>query len=336
MSGRMENDLYIENKIKLMIQNQPNVMRGYAQSFGRKTSGTKRVYIRHAINFCTYLQREFHFDVNDVSSFKQLNYAHILDYMEYIKTHAPDGSIIHKEDCSCATEIYAIKHFCKYLKLCRYIDYNPCDEVEVPKDTKNRKIVSLTQDEIQMIKNNILNGVGTKRAKATQKKWINRDMCIVFLGITTGLRVSAIANIDVDDINFEEQYITTIEKGEVERPVYLSDKMMLLLDAWLIDRAKMLNQSNTKCDALFISSEKQRIGTNTIRYTINKYTTNIGKNITPHKLRSTAATNLYAKTGDIYLVANVLGHKNIQNTRRYADVSDTRLMYAADQLSDLI
>jgi integrase/recombinase XerC len=128
----------------------------------------------------------------------------------------------------------------------------------------------------------------------------------------------------------------TIEKGEEERTVFLSDKMMELLKTWLYDREQILRKCNVDCDALFISSEKQRIGITTIRDMLKKYTYNIDKHITPHKLRSTAATNLYEKTGDIYLVADVLGHHNIQNTRRYAKVSNNKRMIAAKELSNLI
>ena len=336
MSGRLEKDLIIENRIKEMIKTQPKVIAGYAQSFGRKTADTKRVYIGRVINFCAYLKRECNIDMNNFGDIKLLNYSHIVSYIDYIKHHTPDGTYINKEDCSCAVDIYAIKHFCKYLKLCQYISYNPCDEVEVPRDTRKRKIVSLTPDEIQTIKNNIQNGVGSKRAKSTQKKWRNRDMCIVFLGITTGMRVSAIANIDIDDIDFEEKTLVTIEKGKDERTIFLSDKMMELIDAWLVDRKEILDKHNVKCDALFISSEKQRIGTWAIGDMLKKYTYNIDKKITPHKLRSTAATNLYEKTGDIYLVADVLGHKNIQNTRYYASVSTKKRTFAAAELSKLI
>ena len=336
MSGRLEKDLIIENKLKELVKDQPKILNNYSQSFGNKTSNTKKIYMNHVINFCSYLKREFDIDMDDMDNISLLNYSHIVSYINYIKHYTPNGIYINKENCSCATEFYAIKHFCKYLKLCKYIEYNPCDEVEIPKDNKNHKITSLTPEEIQIIKNNIETGVGTKKAIATQEKWKNRDLCIVFLGITTGLRVSAIANIDIDDINFEEKTITTIEKGEKERTVFLSDKMIKMLELWLIDREKILNIHNKGCKALFISSEKQRIGITTIRDMLKKYTYNIDKKITPHKLRSTAATNLYENTGDIYLVADVLGHSNIQNTRRYAQVSNDRRKFAASKLSNLI
>lgn len=336
MSGRYEKDLIIEKRIQELIKNKPNIIKGYAQSFGNKTSNTKRVYVSHVINFCDYLKREFNIDMDNINDIKLLNYSHIVSYLNHIKNYSPDGTYIKKEDCSCATEIYAIKYFCKYLKLCKYINYNPCDEIEVPRDKKNREIISLTAEDIQKIKYNIQNGVGSNRAKSTQVKWKNRDLCIILLGITTGLRVSAISNIDINDIDFENQTILTIEKGRDQKYIYLSNKMMEILNDWLIDREIMLNNCTTECDALFISSEKRRINVNTIRDIIRKYTYNIDKKITPHKLRSTAATNLYDATGDIYLVADLLGHSNIQNTRRYAKVSNEKRKFAADKLSNLI
>ena len=334
MSGRLEKDRLIEEKIKLLVQEQPSVISGYSMSFGRKTSNTKIKYIRHVINFCTYLINEFSIDMNNYQDMQNINYSHITAYMNYISIHSPNGEYVIKESGSCAAVFYAIKHFCKYLKLCRYIQHNPCEDVEVPKDNKQRNIVSLSQDEIQIIKNNINKGVGTSKAKATQVKWKNRDLCLISLGITTGLRVSALSNIDIDDIDFQEKSIKTIEKGNVERTVYLSDKMIELIKIWMKDREVLLKDND--CNALFISAKHQRIGVTTIREMLKKYTYNINKNISPHKLRSTTATNLYDITGDIYLVADVLGHSNIQNTRRYACVSNDRRKLAANTLSKLM
>lgn len=334
MSGRLEKDLNIENKIKNIIVKQPKIIDAYAKSFNNKTANTKKTYIEKTINFCLYLQKEFEIDFNDTNSVKNLNYSHIISYIDFIKNHSPNGDYNYKEEGSSAVDVFAIKHFCKYLKLCRYIDYNPCDEIEIPKDKKEHKVVFLTPEEITKIKNNIYNGVGSDRAKLKQKAWRNRDLCIVFLAITTGLRVSAITNIDISDINFEEKFIVTIEKGGIERRVYLSDKMINIIKEWMNDRVNLL--SGKKCDALFISAERNRIGVNTIRDMLKKYTYNINKKITPHKLRSTTATNVYEESGDIYLTAEMLGHKNIQNTRRYAQVSIEKRIQAVNQLSDLI
>ena len=334
MSGRLEQDKRIEDKISLLIKTQPATIKEYANSFGNKTASTKLLYISRAISFINYISKEYNLDFNNVNSLKKLNYSHISSYMNYIKTHMPDGTYITKEAGSCASEFYAMKHFCKYLYLCRYIDYNPCDDIEVPKDKKQHEIISLSPKEIEIIKNNICNGVGTDKAKAYQDKWKSRDLCIVMLGIVTGLRISAISNIDVSDIDFENKTLRTVEKGNFERTVYLSDKILEIINDWIKDRYNILN--GHQCNALFISNQRKRVGVTTIRALLKKYTYNIQKHITPHKLRSTAATNLYEKTGDIYLVADVLGHHNIQNTRRYAKVSDSKRKYAAQELSDLI
>ena len=217
---------------------------------------------------------------------------------------------------------------------CHIITYNPCDNIDVPKSKKEHQIVSMNTDEIDIMKQNILNNVCDYSTQKNRSKWNNRDMCLISLGISTGMRVSAIANIDVSDIDFENHTIRTIEKGEIEKDIYISDKLIDLINIWMIDRSKILG--DVECDALFISNHKSRIGVTTIREMISKYSKNIDKHITPHKLRSTCATNLYEQTGDIYLVADVLGHHNIQNTKRYAKISDSKKRAAADVLSKLI
>ena len=334
MSGRLESDRLKEEKVERIIKDQPMIIREYANSFTNKTSSTKHVYICHVINFIKYINDNYKIDFNDFNSIGTLNYMHISSYINYIKTHNSDGTIHNKEDISCATIFYAIKNFCKFLLNCDILKNNPCANIEAPRDRKQHKVVSLTQEEINIIKGNIRFGVGNSRALNMQKKWRKRDMCIVMLGITTGLRVNAITNIDISDINFYEKTLITIEKGGYERTIYLSDKMISLIWDWIKDRRKIIGDTN--CQALFISKHKKRLSVSSVRELIEKYSYNINKKITPHKLRSTAATRLYDKTGDIYLVADVLGHSNIQNTRRYASISDSKRRDAAKQLSELI
>ena len=185
MSGRFDKDKKIEYKLQNLINGQSLVIKGYSKSFGNKTFATKNVYINHVINFCNYLKTNFNIDMNNIDDITNINYSHITAYMDYTKYHTPNGDYIDKEAGACAAEFYAIKHFCKYLKLCRYINYNPCDEIEVPKDKKVHDIISLSKSEINLIKKNISKGVGTSRARAKQEKWKNRDLCIVLLGITT-------------------------------------------------------------------------------------------------------------------------------------------------------
>ena len=141
MSGRLEQDRKIETKIKSDIKKQQLILREYSNSFGNKTASTKRLYINNVTNFLSFLAKEYDFDVSDINSFKALNYIHINAYMNYTKNHTFDGIYMVKEAGTCASEFYAIKHFCKFLLLCRYINENPCINVEVPRDKKQHEIV---------------------------------------------------------------------------------------------------------------------------------------------------------------------------------------------------
>ena len=85
-------------------------------------------------------------------------------------------------------------------------------------------------------------------------------------------------------------------------------------------------------NALFLSSQRKRISVRTVEDLVKKYSTQVtpNKHITPHKLRSTYGTNLYKETGDIYLVADVLGHKDVNTTKKhYAALGDDRRRQAA-------
>ena len=103
--------------------------------------------------------------------------------------------------------------------------------------------------------------------------------------------------------------------------IYLPDNLMQYIHRWVKDREELLKKTDEKIDALFITQHKgryNRISENTVGYMLKKNTSNLNKHITPHKLRHTFGTHIYQETGDIYLVANLLGHANIQTTAIYA------------------
>ena len=134
--------------------------------------------------------------------------------------------------------------------------------------------------------------------------------------------------------NLERKTIKIVEKGNKIRTVMFSDGLKEILQDWINDRHQIVGLD--KIEALFISNRKQRMSTDCVRQMLKKYTYNIDKHITPHKLRSTCATNVYNATGDIYLTANVLGHSNIANTRRYADISEERKQKAATAMDKIL
>lgn len=328
MDGRKEQDIRIINQIKEMLKDQPDILKAYSYSFGSKEMTTKKAYIGYIITFLKYLKDEIKLDINDEEIFKTIRPNHINQFMEYIKyTNGKENGVSIR-----ATKLFAVSNFFEFLIDNGYIDENPCQRIKPPKDYSEKEVVSMTVEEIKILEKNIKEGVGSHRSKIRNKKWINRDLAIVMLGCSTGLRVSAITQINIDDIDFIQHKIKVVEKGGVTKRIYIGDKVEKQLLVWINDREKIIEDVN--CNALFISNQKKRMTTECVRLIIKRNTYNIDKPITPHKMRSTCATRLYEQTGDIYLVQKQLGHKNINNTKRYAKVNDARLKAAADILNE--
>ena len=143
----------------------------------------------------------------------------------------------------------------------------------------------------------------------------------LFLG--TGIRISELVGLDVDDLDFNVNGFKITRKGGSQTILYFSDEVADALLAWLDERAKY--EELDEVPALFVSLQKKRMSVRSVELLVKKYAQIVTplKKITPHKLRSTYGTELYRETGDIYVVAEVLGHKDINTTKRhYAAISD--------------
>lgn len=329
MSGRKEQQIIKENKINEMLKDKPYILQMYSYSFVSNEVTTKKAYIGYISSFLDFINNEIKLDVENLDVYKEIRPNHINKFMEFIKyTDGRENGVSIR-----ATKLYAVSHFFEFLIDNGYVDNNPCQRIKVPKDNSEKEIIAMDIEEIQILEDNIKNGVGTHRSKERNKKWINRDLAIVMLGCSTGLRVSAIVQVDVDDIDFSQHRIRVIEKGGVGKYVYIGNKVEQQLIVWMQDRQNILNSSD--CHALFISNQKKRMTTECVRQLIKRNTYNIDKNITPHKMRATCATRLYEKTGDIYLVQQQLGHKNINNTKKYAKMSEMKKREAANILDSI-
>ena len=309
---------------KNIIKRYPKELEGYINSLSRKTSFTKMAYARYVGNFIDYINNKLNGIV-----YADIKPMDIDSYMESIR-YSSNGK--EKSATYRAAQLAAINGFFKFLQKNNIINVNPCDTTEIPKDNNEHQITTISDKDLETIINNIEHGTGSDKAKATQEKWINRDIAIVMLGLTTGLRVSAIAGIDINDINMTQKYIVVTEKGDIRKKIYFGDKTKKALKNWIFDRNHMVDKNEK---ALFISQGNHRILTRTIQNRFKAITYNINKKITPHKMRATCATRLYEQTGDIYLVQTQLGHKNIENTKRYAKVSDDKKREAANILNDI-
>lgn len=328
MQGREEQDLRTKEYIENYLKDKPEILKLYNDGLYDMTYTTRKVYIVYIYKFLEYSKLNYNINPFNIDDYKTLRLFHFNSYVEQMSDYS---------DTYRATTVYSLKHFFRFLYDNEFIISNPTEKLKAPKDKKLHKITSLNVDEIYTLKSNILNGVGSNRQIKQNKKWMNRDICIILLGLMNGLRISAIVGINLEDINFNENKIKLVEKGNTEREILVSDSLMIFIKEWIRDRNNFLKEDKSTTNALFISQKgKQRISTDGVRNLLKKYTYNIEKHITPHKLRSTCATNLYNKTGDIYLTADILGHKNIQNTRRYANISDSQRKRAIDIMEEIV
>ena len=145
------------------------------------------------------------------------------------------------------------------------------------------------------------------------------------------MRCSALYKLNIDSINFETNTLTTIDKGNKYRKFDLSDNLINDIVIWLTDRERFLNGKEE--EALFISNRRSRLTQDGISDIVQKYAYNItGKHITPHKLRATYGTQLYAKTGNLYMVQECMGHSNPKTTELYIRGQKNEVSKAASDI----
>lgn len=223
---------------------------------------------------------------------------------------------------------YGLKDFCKYLYESEKINKNYMASIPVPKKieslkTKQRRAKSyLNEEEIEEYIENVKYGIGTDKAIAFQETWKERDIAIIYLFLTTGMRASALFKLDITNINLKEKTLVTIDKGSKINDYILSDIVVKALEKWLEKRNTLLNGKQES--ALFISNQRNRISHSAITRIVKKYSIGIKeKPISPHKLRATFGTQLYKETRDIKFVQDRMGHANPQTTELYIRYDQT-------------
>ena len=212
------------------------------------------------------------------------------------------------------------------------IHSNPTLLVDMPK-LHDKSIIKLDPNEVAELLDYIEHAGDslTGQKKAYYEKTKERDLAIFTLLLGTGIRVSECVGLDVEDIDFQNGGIKVHRKGGNEMIVYFGEEVAQALMDYLAVR-KGITPLPGHEHALFYSTQRRRIGVKAVENLVKKYSQQITttKKITPHKLRSTYGTALYEETGDIYLVADVLGHRDVNTTRKhYADLGDAHRRKAA-------
>lgn len=273
-------------------------------------------------------------DIQDypLSILDQLTRIDIEEYLEYMKLYEKDGKEITNDERGKARKLSSLRSFYHYFYQNELIEKNPAALVPIPK-RHEKEIIRLEPNEVAILLDQVEEGTKlTKKELEYHKKTKIRDVALLTLLLGTGIRVSECVGLDISDINFDVGGIKIRRKGGFEAVIYFGEEVEEALLDYLEQREHIIPAEGHE-NALFLSLQNRRMAVRSVENLVKKYASRVTslKKITPHKLRSTYGTTLYQETGDIYLVADVLGHKDVNTTRKhYAALEDERRRRAAN------
>lgn len=339
-----QEQIYIDYTLRLreILDTLPPFAKDYFRAIEPRTSAKTRISYAYDIRvFFRFLMENnpvyhnYTMDQFRTDDLDKIDPMDIEEYMEYLKVYKNDEErqIVNSE-VGLARKMSALRSFYLYYYKHQMIQTNPTLLVEMPK-LHDKEIVRLDTDEVVMLLDYVENCGNelTGQKKVYYEKTKYRDLAILTLLLGTGIRVSECVGLDLQDVDYKNQGIRITRKGGKQMTVYFGDEVAEALHRYMeMDREHAVTLPGNE-NALFLSTQHKRMGVQSVENMVKKYARQIAPNkkITPHKLRSTYGTALYRETGDIYLVADVLGHNDVNTTKKhYAAIDEDRRRKAAN------
>lgn len=325
-------------KMRAVLETLPPFCRSFFRGIQEYTSTRTRLAYAYDIRlFFEFLHEENSFcaklDICEypISLLDQITRLDIEEYLDYLTLYERDGKEITNDERGKARKLSSLRSFYKYYYENEMIEKNPAALVPLPK-LHEKKIIRLEPNEVAVLLDQVEDGTKlTKKELEYHKKTRLRDIALLTLLLGTGIRVSECVGLDINDVDFENGGIRIRRKGGYEAVVYFGEEVEAALLDYLLERNHVIPASGHE-NALFLSLQNRRMAVRSVENLVKKYASRVTtlKKITPHKLRSTYGTTLYQESQDIYLVADVLGHKDVNTTRKhYADQDEQRRRSAA-------
>lgn len=321
-------------KLDELLEELPKFCKTFFRGIAQTTSSSTRLGyaydLRIFFNFIReknplYKDKELY--EFDLSLFNHLDTIDIEDYLHYLQMYFKDDTEYMNKEQGVKRKFSALRQLYNYLYCHNMIDDNPASKVSTPK-LRSKEIIRLDPNEVADMLDQAESGVKlTKKQQQFHEKTKLRDVALLTLLLGTGIRVSECVGLDVNNVDFDNGCVKVVRKGGKEAIVYFGDEVEAALKEYMEKRLEIFKPVEEDIDALFISSKHRRISVRAVELLVKKYAalTTTLKHITPHKLRSTYGTQLYKETGDIYLVADVLGHRDVNTTKKhYAAIDDER------------
>lgn len=334
----------IENtkRLRQMIKELPPFCADFFRGIEPRTSSRTRIAYAYDLKtffeflkktnpvFASYENKDFSLSVLD-----ELQLMDLEEYMEFLKCYSTQN----REDLTntergIMRKVSSLKSFYNYFYRRERIKNNPAALLGLPK-MHEKEIIRLEVDEVAKLLDQVEDGDSlTEKQKSYHAKTRIRDLALMTLLLGTGIRVSECVGLNLDDIDFNTGGMRIHRKGGKEVIVYFGAEVEDALLDYLEERRHITPEPGHE-DALFLSLQRKRINVRSVENLVKKYARLVTplKKITPHKLRSTYGTNLYRETGDIYLVADVLGHSDVNTTKKhYAALEDERRRSARNKV----
>ena len=326
----------IENikKLREMMKELPPFCTEFFRGIEPRTSTRTRIAYAYDLSvFFDFLKKEnpvfakmerMDFQLEQLD---QITVTDLEEYMEYLKYRFNEQNHeIMNQERGIMRKISSLKSFYNYFFRTEKLTTNPAALVRLPK-LHDKEIIRLDVDEVALLLDAVEQGEGlTAKQKTFHKRTRLRDLALLTLLLGTGIRVSECVGLDINDVDFKNGGIHIHRKGGKEVTVYFGSEVENALQDYLDERFGIIPEEGSE-QALFLSMQRKRMNVRSVENLVKKYAHIVTplKKITPHKLRSTYGTNLYRETGDIYLVADVLGHSDVNTTKKhYAALEDER------------
>lgn len=325
----MANNYYKEReincvlKIENMLNDLPKMTSEFVLGITEYTSPLTRLnYVYDMRIFFDFLTKKvFKNKIIEDLTLLDLETLEITDFetfLAYLNLYEINGKQETCNERAKARKLATVRTFFKYFYNKGKLKTNTASKIPLPK-LHDKEIIRLDINETVKLLDLADNGDKfSTRQKAYHKNTSVRDVAILTLFLGTGIRNSELVGLNVDDIDFEDMSFAITRKGGNRTILYFNDEVDKALKNWLKKRNEIKNLPEDE-KALFLSLQNRRISVRTIQELVKKYAKLITplKKITPHKLRSTFGTNLYRETQDIYLVADFLGHNDVNTTKKH-------------------
>ena len=320
-------DLKNIEKIGSYLSTLPEFCYDYFTGIENNTSTLTRV--NYAMDLCVFFEYLEKFvikkpkDQITLADLDRLQARNIESFLSYLSYYQNDDKMIKNTERGKARKLASVRSFFKYLFNHDMLSSNVASKIQTPK-LHTKEIIRLEKDEVSRMLDAVVDPTTfSERQKKYNKNTFERDNAIVTLFLGTGIRISELVGLNVEDFDFSQNAFKVTRKGGNQAILYYSREVYDAMQFWLKKRETLDLDPNE--NAMFVSLQNRRICTRAVENLVKKFAKEGSplKKISPHKLRSTFGTNLYRETKDIYIVADVLGHKDVNTTKKhYAAINE--------------